>query len=42
MVGVRSPELSPEEERQMMRDIAMAGEAQTKEGDTFCLITQRE
>ncbi|KVH94160.1 Peptidase C19, ubiquitin carboxyl-terminal hydrolase 2 [Cynara cardunculus var. scolymus] len=41
MVGGSSPELSPEEERLVMRDIAMAGEAQTKEGDTFCLITQR-
>ncbi|KAI3678623.1 hypothetical protein L6452_37922 [Arctium lappa] len=39
--GGSSPELSPEEERLVMRDIAMAGEAQTKEGDTFCLITQR-
>nr|XP_043636316.1 ubiquitin carboxyl-terminal hydrolase 5-like [Erigeron canadensis] len=33
---------SPEQERLVMRDIAMAaGEAQTKEGDTFCLINQR-
>ncbi|KAJ9565237.1 hypothetical protein OSB04_001203 [Centaurea solstitialis] len=40
MAGGGSPELSPEEERLVMRDIAMAGEARTKEGDTFCLITQ--
>ncbi|KAI3508019.1 hypothetical protein L1887_23018 [Cichorium endivia] len=40
IVGVSPPELSPEEQRQIMRDIATASEAQTKEGDTFCLITQ--
>ncbi|KAI7738460.1 hypothetical protein M8C21_031589 [Ambrosia artemisiifolia] len=38
-----APVRSPEEERLVMRDIAMAaGEAQAKEGDTFCLINQRE
>ncbi|KAI3760314.1 hypothetical protein L1987_50708 [Smallanthus sonchifolius] len=42
MMDVSSPVRSPEEERLVMRDIAMAdGEAQSKEGDTFCLITQR-
>ncbi|MFS7964623.1 putative ubiquitinyl hydrolase 1 [Helianthus anomalus] len=42
MADVTPPVRSPEEERLVMRDIAMAaGEAQAKEGDTFCLITQR-
>ncbi|KAI4300924.1 hypothetical protein L6164_034250 [Bauhinia variegata] len=36
-----SPELSPEKERIMIRDIALAAEANSKEGDTFYLITQR-
>ncbi|KAL7201258.1 hypothetical protein ACSBR1_033043 [Camellia fascicularis] len=36
-----SPELSPEEEKLTIRDISMGVEAQTKEGDTFYLITQR-
>ncbi|XP_038701633.1 ubiquitin carboxyl-terminal hydrolase 5 isoform X1 [Tripterygium wilfordii] len=34
-------ELSPEEERVLVRDIAIAAEANSKEGDTFYLITQR-
>ncbi|KAJ7976553.1 Ubiquitin carboxyl-terminal hydrolase [Quillaja saponaria] len=34
-------ELTPEEERIMIRDIALAAEANSKEGDTFYLITQR-
>lgn len=36
-----STELTPEEERIMIRDIALAAEANTKEGDVFYLITQR-
>ncbi|KAK3031828.1 hypothetical protein RJ639_035965 [Escallonia herrerae] len=36
-----SPEPTPEEEKLTVRDIAMAAEAQTKEGDIFYLITQR-
>ncbi|KAF7803975.1 ubiquitin carboxyl-terminal hydrolase 5 [Senna tora] len=36
-----SSELTPEEERIMIRDIALAAEANTKEGETFYLITQR-
>ncbi|KAA0051938.1 ubiquitin carboxyl-terminal hydrolase 5 isoform X1 [Cucumis melo var. makuwa] len=36
-----STELTPEEERIMIRDIALAAEANTKEGDIFYLITQR-
>ncbi|CAK9137481.1 unnamed protein product [Ilex paraguariensis] len=32
---------TPEEEKLMIRDVAMTAEAQTKEGDTFYLITQR-
>ncbi|KAJ3701575.1 hypothetical protein LUZ61_005280 [Rhynchospora tenuis] len=35
------PELSPEEERLLIRDISVAAEADSKEGDTFFLITQR-
>nr|QJI10278.1 dbiquitin carboxyl-terminal hydrolase [Datisca glomerata] len=34
-------ELSPEEERIMIRDIALAAEANSKDGDAFYLITQR-
>lgn len=34
-------ELSPDEERIMIRDIALASQANSKEGDTFFLITQR-
>lgn len=34
-------ELTPEEERLRIRDIVMAAEVQSKEGDTFYLITQR-
>ncbi|EPS70953.1 ubiquitin carboxyl-terminal hydrolase, partial [Genlisea aurea] len=33
--------LTPEEEKQKIRDIAVAAEAQTKVGDTFYLITER-
>ncbi|XP_074276694.1 ubiquitin carboxyl-terminal hydrolase 5 [Silene latifolia] len=33
--------LSPEEERLKIRDISLAVESQSKEGDTFYLITQR-
>ncbi|KAL1541002.1 ubiquitin-specific protease [Salvia divinorum] len=40
MVDV-APQLTPEEEKQAVRDIAVATEAQTKVGDTFYLITQR-
>ncbi|KAJ0520525.1 hypothetical protein HanIR_Chr10g0460381 [Helianthus annuus] len=42
MADVTSPVRSPEEERLVMRDIAMAaGEAQAKERDTLCFITQK-
>ncbi|XP_022765624.1 ubiquitin carboxyl-terminal hydrolase 5 isoform X2 [Durio zibethinus] len=34
-------ELGPEEERVLIRDIAIAAEANTKEGDFFFLITQK-
>ncbi|GKV48048.1 hypothetical protein SLEP1_g54883 [Rubroshorea leprosula] len=34
-----STERSPEEERVLIGDIAIAGEANSKEGDTFYLIT---
>lgn len=34
-------ELSPEEERVLIRDIAITAEANTKEGDSFFLITQK-
>ncbi|KAK8948480.1 Ubiquitin carboxyl-terminal hydrolase 5 [Platanthera zijinensis] len=36
------PEVTPEEERILIRDISAAAEAQTKEGDTFYLIASRE
>lgn len=36
-----SPRLTPEEEKLAIRDITLAAESQTKEGDTFYLITQR-
>ncbi|KAJ9141160.1 hypothetical protein P3X46_031732 [Hevea brasiliensis] len=36
-----SGELTPEEERVLIRDIAISAEANSKEGDTFYLITQR-
>ncbi|XP_057483966.1 ubiquitin carboxyl-terminal hydrolase 5-like isoform X1 [Actinidia eriantha] len=36
-----SPAATPEEEKMTIRDISMAAEAQTKEGDIFYLITQR-
>uniref|UniRef100_A0A2N9EVT0 Uncharacterized protein n=1 Tax=Fagus sylvatica TaxID=28930 RepID=A0A2N9EVT0_FAGSY len=35
-----SGEMTPEEERITIRDIAVAAEANSKEGDTFYLITQ--
>lgn len=34
-------ELTPEEERVLIRDIAISSEASSKEGDTFFLINQR-
>ena len=34
-------ELSPEEERVLIRDIAITAETNTKEGDSFFLITQK-
>ncbi|QHN86509.1 Ubiquitin carboxyl-terminal hydrolase [Arachis hypogaea] len=34
-------ELSPDEERIMIRDIALSSQSNSKEGDTFFLITQR-
>ncbi|XVF00085.1 hypothetical protein REPUB_Repub03eG0255200 [Reevesia pubescens] len=34
-------ELSPEEERVLIRDIAITAESNTKEGDSFFLITQK-
>lgn len=36
-----SSSLSPEEERILIKDIALAAESKSKEGDTFFLITQR-
>lgn len=36
-----SAELSPDEERVLIRDIALASESNTKEGDTFYLLAQR-
>ncbi|XP_010929801.2 ubiquitin carboxyl-terminal hydrolase 5 isoform X1 [Elaeis guineensis] len=36
-----APELSPEEERILIRDITIAAEAVTKEGDIFYLLSQR-
>ncbi|XP_004303326.1 PREDICTED: ubiquitin carboxyl-terminal hydrolase 5 isoform X2 [Fragaria vesca subsp. vesca] len=36
-----SSSLSPEEERILIKDIALAAEVKSKEGDTFFLITQR-
>ncbi|XP_048501024.1 ubiquitin carboxyl-terminal hydrolase 5 isoform X2 [Beta vulgaris subsp. vulgaris] len=35
------PGLTPEDERLKIRDISLAAESQSKEGDTFFLITQR-
>ncbi|KAE9588677.1 putative ubiquitinyl hydrolase 1 [Lupinus albus] len=37
----RNSELSPDEERIIIRDIALSAQANSKEGDTFFLITQR-
>ncbi|KAK7378005.1 hypothetical protein VNO80_03441 [Phaseolus coccineus] len=39
--GSSVSELSPDEERIMIKDIALAAQANSKEGDTFFLITQR-
>ncbi|KAF8391515.1 hypothetical protein HHK36_023820 [Tetracentron sinense] len=39
--SICNSELAPEEERLVIKDISMAAEAQSKEGDTFYLITQR-
>ncbi|CAA0842421.1 Ubiquitin carboxyl-terminal hydrolase 5 [Striga hermonthica] len=36
-----APQLTPEEEKQTIRDISVAAEAQIKVGDTFYLINQR-
>ncbi|XP_050388033.1 ubiquitin carboxyl-terminal hydrolase 5 isoform X1 [Argentina anserina] len=36
-----SSSLTPDEERILIKDIALAAEAKSKEGDTFFLITQR-
>ncbi|KAK3446520.1 hypothetical protein EUGRSUZ_A02196 [Eucalyptus grandis] len=41
MCGGGNAELTPEEERVLIRDIALASEANTKDGDTFYLLTQR-
>ncbi|XP_057437889.1 ubiquitin carboxyl-terminal hydrolase 5 [Lotus japonicus] len=41
MCSSSTSELSPDEERIMIRDIALASQANSKEGDTFFLITQR-
>ncbi|GFZ20029.1 ubiquitin-specific protease 5 [Actinidia rufa] len=41
MVVSSLPAETPEEEKMTIRDISMAAEAQTKEGDIFYLITQR-
>lgn len=40
-VSSSSMEFTPEEERILIKDIALAAEAKSKEGDTFYLITQR-
>ncbi|TKY62744.1 Ubiquitin carboxyl-terminal hydrolase 5 [Spatholobus suberectus] len=41
MCSSSGSELSPDEERIMIRDIALAAQANSKEGDSFFLITQR-
>lgn len=41
MCGGGNAELTPEEERVLIRDIALASESNTKDGDTFYLLTQR-
>jgi len=41
MCYINSSELSPDEERIMIRDIALSCQANPKEGDTFFIITQR-
>ncbi|KAL3649237.1 ubiquitin-specific protease [Castilleja foliolosa] len=40
-MGEVAAQLTPEEEKQTIRDIAVAAESQTKVGDTFYLINQR-
>lgn len=39
--GSSSTDLSPEEERVFIKEIAIAAESNSKEGDTFYLIAQR-
>ncbi|KAI4381571.1 hypothetical protein MLD38_007632 [Melastoma candidum] len=39
--GWGTTDLSPEEERILVKDLALAAEAATKEGDTFYLLSQR-
>lgn len=41
MCYINSSELTPDEERIMIRDIALSAQATPKEGDTFFIITQR-
>lgn len=41
VVECAQPELSREEERLLIRDITVAAEANSKEGDTFYLINYR-
>ncbi|KAL6593371.1 hypothetical protein ACP70R_049026 [Stipagrostis hirtigluma subsp. patula] len=41
VLAAPAPELSPEEEMALIRDITVAAEAHAKEGDTFFLITTR-
>lgn len=41
MTTTTTKELSPEEERVLIRDIAITAEANSKEGDSFFLITQK-
>lgn len=41
MCYINSSELSPDEERIMIRDIALSSQTTPKEGDTFFIITQR-
>ncbi|KAJ6801470.1 ubiquitin carboxyl-terminal hydrolase 5 [Iris pallida] len=40
-VSVDAPDLTPEEERLLIRDITVAAESHSKEGDTFYVITHR-
>lgn len=41
MCSSSNSELSPDEERIMIRDIGLSAQANSKEGDTFFMITQR-